>query len=173
MFTISGSTILLTLIVFVILAIAAWILARGAGDRSANRLQELIEYIERTPDMRRVTKVRRKQGVYHLDISGEAFDGDCTYSPSWLLTSEVCYSNKDGLEVTHPIRSGRQQEDVDTFFASLNIPHSRPPLAETVAQLDYDRDLELDPGSSTPDTEVTSLPQPEASQGDTTVYPRT
>jgi len=125
MITVSAVYVAWFIAVVLILGIVLALNLRAAGDSYANRLQELLELIEVTPSLRRVGKVRRKFGKYRLEMYGTSLEGVCRFDPRRRVMSY----NNGVLNVTHSIRRGHMQADLETFFASLNI-HDVPSAAE-------------------------------------------
>lgn len=103
--------------VVLILGICLIGLLRSAGDHYANRLQELLALMGKTPNLERVGIISRKSGWYRIDVIAGSFKGSFTFDPRrWALRYK-----KGLLDVTYSIRRGHRQEDLDNFFASLNI----------------------------------------------------
>ena len=167
MISLSTSQLFVGLIAIIFLAIVWWLVARTAGDRSANRLQELLECIEQALESCSAQHVRRKFGTYRLFIIGPSIEIPCTYHPR---QREMRYID-GGLDVRQTIRHGHEQDDVNHLFGSLNISQAPATAAEKLAQLDFDRNLEFDQGSREPAPQATASSESEVFQADIAVDP--
>lgn len=160
MLTVSTGALILGAIVLVVLGLAAWVVARGVGDKNVNRLQELLELLGKAPGEHSTTGVHRKSGIWHLDINGFPDEVHCIFDPR----HNVIRYQDDGMSLVHQVRHGREQEDVNHFVASLNIHQEQQTAAEKLAELAEDQNHEITRISGFPASQQPTSPETEATE---------
>jgi len=130
------------------------------GDRNVNRLQELLELLAKAPGKHAITDVHRKSGIWHLNIGGFPDEVRCIFDP---MRRVIRYQD-DGMSLTHQVRPGREQEDVDHFVASLNIHQEQQTAAEKLAELAKDQNQETTRTSGFTESEQSTSHETEAAE---------